>query len=151
MTRQNAIALIRGDRDHSAVRGTVKFTQTNKGVMVSANISGLPFRSGETCGGNVFGFHIHVGKSCKGDKTDPFADAMSHYNPNGCDHPSHSGDLPPLFGNKGYAQMSFLTDRFTVDEIIGRVVIIHDRPDDFTTQPSGNSGRKIACGTISPM
>lgn len=42
----------------------------------------------------------------------------------------------------------FLTDRFKVDDVIGRTVIIHDKPDDFTTQPSGNSGEKIACGII---
>lgn len=43
---------------------------------------------------------------------------------------------------------AFLTDRFTVKEILNRTVVIHSRPDDFTTQPSGNSGEKIACGVI---
>jgi Cu-Zn family superoxide dismutase len=47
--------------------------------------------------------------------------------------------------------LSFLTNRFTLDEIIGRVIIIHDKPDDFTSQPSGNSGNKIACGKIVAM
>ena len=56
--------------------------------------------------------------------------------------------MPPLFINDGYAFMIFLTDRFKVDEIIGRTVIIHSMPDDFTTQPSGNSGMKIACGVV---
>ena len=77
-----------------------------------------------------------------------FADAMSHYNPMGCEHPYHAGDLPPLFGSNGSALLLFLTDRFSVKEVIGKTVIIHDRPDDFTTQPSGNSGTKIACGVI---
>ena len=44
--------------------------------------------------------------------------------------------------------MNFLTDRFTLKEIIGRTVVIHSMPDDFTSQPSGNSGEKIACGVI---
>jgi Cu-Zn family superoxide dismutase len=44
--------------------------------------------------------------------------------------------------------MSVLINKFTVNEIIGRTVIIHSQPDDFTTQPSGNSGKKIACGEI---
>lgn len=79
---------------------------------------------------------------------DPFADAMSHYDPRGCAHPYHAGDLPPLFGNNSFALSVFLTDRFSVHEVIGRTVIIHDHPDDFTTQPSGNSGTKIACGVI---
>ena len=56
--------------------------------------------------------------------------------------------MPPLFWNNGYAFQMFLTDRFTVKEIIGKTVIIHDNADDFTTQPSGNSGEKIACGVI---
>ena len=38
--------------------------------------------------------------------------------------------------------------RFTVEEIVGKTVIIHSNADDFTTQPSGNSGEKIACGII---
>lgn len=44
--------------------------------------------------------------------------------------------------------MSVLVGKFDLEEIMGKVVIIHDRPDDFTTQPSGNSGTKIACGKI---
>lgn len=78
----------------------------------------------------------------------PFADVMTHYDPNGCGHLYHAGDLLPLFGNDGLAFCAFLTNRFPVDEVIGRTVIVHDHPDDFTTQPSGNSGTKIACGVI---
>ena len=44
--------------------------------------------------------------------------------------------------------MSFLINKFKIQDIIGKVLIIHDMPDDFTTQPSGNSGTKIACGKI---
>ncbi len=59
-----------------------------------------------------------------------------------------NGDLPPLIENNGYAYMSVLLNKFSINEIIGKTVIIHDMPDDFTTQPSGNSGTKIACGVI---
>ena len=41
-----------------------------------------------------------------------------------------------------------LTDRFSINDVIGKTVIIHAKPDDFTTQPSGNSDGKIACGVI---
>ena len=44
--------------------------------------------------------------------------------------------------------MTFLTNRFRVEEILGKTVIIHDSPDDFTSQPAGNAGKKIACGMI---
>ena len=63
-------------------------------------------------------------------------------------HPSHAGDLVPLLGNQGYAYLVFYDKRFTIDDIIGRSVIIHRNPDDFATQPSGNSCEKIACGVI---
>ena len=44
--------------------------------------------------------------------------------------------------------MSVLINKFKIKDIIGKVIIIHYMPDDFTTQPSGNSGTKIACGKI---
>lgn len=56
--------------------------------------------------------------------------------------------MPPLFENNGYAYLSFLTNRFQIKDIVGKTVIIHDMPDDFKTDPSGNSGTKIACGII---
>jgi Cu-Zn family superoxide dismutase len=127
--------------------GTVRLYQTRYGVLVHAEVAGLPSGAG-ACAGKVFGFHIHEGDACRGNREDPFADAKGHYNPHGCEHPAHAGDLPPLFGNNGYALSVFLTDRFTVDEVIGRTVIIHGGVDDFTSQPAGNAGAKIACGRI---
>lgn len=88
------------------------------------------------------------GTSCTGNLEDEFANAKLHYNPNNCPHPFHIGDLPPLIENNGYAYISVLTNKFKISNIIGKVIIIHDMPDDFTSQPSGNSGTKIACGKI---
>ncbi len=143
-----ARAIMAGSHDHPDIHGAVSFYQAVDGVLLVAQIHGLPAE--ETCASNVFGFHIHEGTSCTGNDEDPFANAGGHYNPRGCPHPAHAGDLPPLFGNRGYAFMAFFTDRFTVKEVVGRTVIIHASPDDFTTQPSGNSGTKIACGRILP-
>ncbi len=145
--RPQAAACIAGSENYPDLSGTVRFYQTRKGVIVLAEISGLP-HSGLPCHDRVFGFHIHEGTDCGGTMDDPFADAMSHYDPHNCEHPYHAGDLPPLFGNNGSALSLFLTHRFSVDEVIGRTVIIHDMPDDYTTQPSGKSGTKIACGVI---
>lgn len=145
--RPQAVARIAGSGSCPDISGTVRFYQTSGGVIVRAEVSGLP-HSELPCQGRIFGFHIHSGTDCAGNMDDPFADAMSHYNPNGCEHPYHAGDLPPLFENHGYALSLFLTDHFSVNEVIGKTVIIHDHPDDFTTQPSGNSGTKIACGVI---
>lgn len=145
--RPQAAARITGSESYPEISGTVRFYQTNGGAIVWAEINGLPLPE-HPCQERIFGFHIHKGTDCGGRMDDPFADAMSHYNPGGCEHPYHAGDLPPLFGNNGFALALFLTDRFSVDEVIGRTVILHDHPDDFTTQPSGNSGTKIACGVI---
>lgn len=145
--RPQALAQLAGGPDHPALSGTVRFYQTGKGVVVYAEVRGLPY-SDLPCQGRVFGFHIHKGTDCSGNMDDPFADTMSHFDPDGCEHPYHTGDLPPLFGNHGFALSLFLTDRFTVEEVLGRTVILHDHPDDFTTQPSGGSGTKIACGVI---
>lgn len=142
-----AAAGIEGSVEYPGITGVVQFYQTPAGVIVYTEVEGLP-KGSSPCGERVFGFHIHEGTSCSGNYSDPFADARTHYNPKGCEHPYHAGDLPPLFGNDGFALAIFLTDRFTVSEVIGKAVIIHDRPDDFITQPSGNSGSKIACGII---
>lgn len=141
-----ARAAVHGSSDHPDLRGTVTFKQMSRGVLVTAEICGLPYVS--RCGSGIFALHIHNGTGCTGNAEDAFADADGHYNPEQNPHPYHAGDLPPLFGNHGYAYMSVLTDRFTVEEIIGRVIIIHSQPDDFKTQPAGNAGTKIACGKI---
>lgn len=145
--RPQAWARMMGSDTYPEIQGRVEFFQTNKGVIVSANIAGLP-QTKDPCKPPIFGFHIHSGARCAGNSEDPFADAGMHDNPGGCSHPYHAGDLPPLFGAGGNAVAVFLTDRFDVKDIIGKTVIIHASPDDFTTQPSGNSGMKIACGEI---
>ena len=142
-----AAARIAGSGSCPDISGTVRFYQTSAGVIVLAEINGLP-HSDPPCQERIFGFHIHEGASCTGNRDDPFADTMSHYNPDGCGHPHHAGDLPPLFGNNGFALSLFLTNRFSVREVVGKTVVIHDHADDFTTQPSGSSGAKIACGVV---
>ena len=61
---------------------------------------------------------------------------------------NNASDLPVLMGNKGLAWCKFYTDRFYPEDVVGKTVIIHDMPDDFRSQPSGDSGMKIACGVI---
>ncbi|MDD4124900.1 MAG: superoxide dismutase family protein [Eubacteriales bacterium] len=143
----DAVAVIKGSPAYARISGRTEFYQTHIGVIVVSYITGLPYLPGK-CEPNILAMHIHNGTGCTGDAEDPFADAGTHYNPGDCDHPAHAGDMPPLFVNKGYAFSVFLTDRFNVRDIIGLPVIIHDRRDDFTTQPSGDAGKKIACGII---
>lgn len=138
----SAVAALRGSAVYPDLRGMVRFFETTGGILVVADVEGLPMQA--ECGG-VFGFHIHEGMGCGGDD---FAETLGHYNPTDCPHPYHAGDLPPLFSNEGTAYMAVLTTRFTLQEILGRTVVVHLNPDDFMTQPAGNSGRKIACGVI---
>ncbi len=91
------------------------------------------------------------GDSCSGNSNDEFADAKMHYNLTNCPHPYHAGDLPPLIENNGYSYMRVFVNKFNLNDIIEKVIIIHDMPDDFTSQPSGNSGTKIACGKITRL
>lgn len=145
--RPYAYAKIKGNPDYPSINGIVYFYKLQTGVLVSIQLNGLPVSDG-ICKKPIFAIHIHSGSSCTGNNTDPFADALTHYNPNACNHPYHSGDLPPIFGADGLGFSVFLTNRFSIEEIIGKTVILHSSPDDFTTQPSGNSGTKIACGVI---
>ncbi len=145
--RPHALANVSGSAAYPRVQGQVRFYQTVAGVLVVAEIEGLPTSEG-ACTHPVFGFHIHGGGECRGDGEDPFSAVGGHYNPYDCPHPYHAGDLPPLWGADGYAFSAFLTNRFSVDEIIGKTVIIHAGIDDFTSQPAGNAGAKMGCGEI---
>lgn len=137
-----AEAWIRGDAENPGLFGKVAFISRKGGTLVTAQIHGLP--DSDT---GFFAFHIHEGADCWGKG---FPNTGSHYNPGDSPHPCHAGDLPPLLSCGGDACMSVVTDRFRVEEILGRTVVIHSNPDDFRTQPSGDAGNKIACGVICP-
>ncbi len=136
----DAVANIKGSNSDSSPCGQIKFYQRKNCVLISINISCLP-----TTTSGFFGFHIHEGANCKGEN---FSGTGNHYNPANTPHPNHAGDLPPLMLCNGGAFQTVATDRFNVEEIIGRTVVIHNMPDDFNSQPSGNAGTKIACGVI---
>lgn len=138
-----ARALVRGDAAHPALRGSVDFFSWLDGVMVAAEVWGLPYDAAP-CADNLCALHIHAGGDCTAD----FLSAGGHYDPANCPHPAHAGDLPPLFSNRGYAWGACYTERFTAAEIIGKAVIVHAQRDDFTSQPAGDAGARIGCGVI---
>lgn len=147
--RPAAMALLKGSAQYPDIRGRVLLYPLNdRNTILVARFEGLPAGEGN-CGQRFFALHIHDGTACTGDAQDPFKDAGMHYNPENCPHPSHAGDLPPVFSTQGgRAWMATLTDRFSAKEVLGRAVILHRRPDDFHTQPAGNAGEKMACGLI---
>jgi len=142
--RPAASAWVTSNAANPKISGLVKFYQTSyDGVLVEAEIFGLPNQT--TPGSSDFyALHIHEFGNCNGN----FENAGGHYNPRNVPHPEHAGDMPPLLANQGYAWMAFYDKRFTIEEIIGKSVIIHSSTDDFRTQPAGNSGNRIACGEI---
>ena len=101
--------------------------------------------------------HLHE----KGDCSAPDgASAGGHWNPSSEAHgkwgsaPFHHGDLGNLVADaKGNAELSIETDLWTIGDgkpgdVVGRAVIVHATLDDFTTQPTGNAGGRVACGVI---
>ena len=149
---RHALATIKGGSLYPNIKGTVYFTQVPRGTEVIVKVYGLPKYAPATASTpqiGPHGFHIHAGGSCvEGSPSKPFADMDGHWNPKNQPHGNHAGDFPVLFSNNGYAQISFFTDKFYPSDIIGKTVAIHLGPDDYKTQPSGGSGKIIACGVI---
>ena len=134
-----AKTIIKGSEAYPNIHGEVLFYQEKNAVLIHADICGLPQNNS-----GFYGFHIHEGTDCGSN----LKNTGGHLNLEECPHPFHTGDLPPLLSCSGNAYMTVKTDRFKVKDIIGRTVIIHCAADDFRTQPSGDSGEKIACGII---
>ncbi len=136
-----ARALLRGSAAYPELRGEVLFYPFLNGSLLLTRVTGLP-------GDGFFGLHIHEkGDCCTGGDT-PFYWAGGHWNPPGAQHPGHAGDLPVLLADGGLAYAMVYTGRFTPEEAVGRAVIVDDMPDDYRTQPAGDSGERIACGVI---
>lgn len=139
--RPAAHALIAGDPSHPDLRGEVLFYSYQEGSLLLTRMTGLP-RDG------FFGFHIHEHGDCCTGGDIPFYCAGSHYDPLAHIHPDHAGDLPVLLSCSGRAYHIVYTGRFRPYEVAGCSVVIHDHPDDYRSQPSGDSGGRIACGRI---
>lgn len=100
----------------------------------------------------LHGIHIHAVGACSPD----FAAAGPHHNPLGVAHGSHAGDLPNLIVNpEGRGHLNATTDHATLSagplsvfDADGSALIIHAAEDDLVTNPTGNSGARIACGVI---
>ena len=137
------------------IRGTVRFYAVMGGTWVCVEVNGLPeYRPATSSTPPIgpFGFHLHQNASCQvGEPANPFQGAGGHWNPTNQPHGNHAGDFPVLFSNNGYARMCFFTNKFTVNQIIGKTVVIHENPDDYRTQPAGASGNRLACGVIQPV
>lgn len=133
----------------SKAMGFVSFTRTGEKLRVVAEVNGLA--------PGLHGFHIHEFGDCSAADG---SSAGGHFNPSGEPHGSpdnekhHAGDMPQLVADaKGVARLTAYLDGVSlamgpVTGIRGRSVVVHALPDDFTTQPAGNAGGRLACGVI---
>ncbi len=132
----------------SQVGGTVDFYKTPAGLRVTARLSGLT--PGE------HGFHVHEVGDCSAPDA---SSAKGHFNPLAKAHghhargDHHAGDLPTLVadgqGNAALdAEVAGLSLSGDPAAILGRAIVVHADPDDYKSQPAGNSGKRIACGVI---
>ena len=139
-----AVAVI----DSGKIKGFVLFTQKDENVRIKIDLKGLSKN-------HSHGFHIHE----SGDLREGCKSCCAHYNPDGADHGGldngHKGDLGNIkTDSDGNCNMSIKTDKFSVNEILGRSIIIHQDEDDLglgthdDSKTTGHSGSRIACSVI---
>jgi superoxide dismutase, Cu-Zn family len=140
------------DKDGKEI-GTVTFKDTSSGqVQIIAEMAGIP--------AGAHGFHVHETGKC--DAAGGFESAGAHY-AGGMKHGfmaeggPHAGDLPNVHATAdGVIKVEFFTDRLSLREggknplkdADGSAIVLHAQPDDYSSQPSGESGDRIACGVI---
>jgi Cu-Zn family superoxide dismutase len=130
--------------------GSLSLIQDGDSVRLSGTLQGLQ-------PGGQFGFHIHENGDCSAPDA---SSAGEHFNPGGAQHGNpdgaahHAGDMHNVTSDaQGNAAVAVRAVGVTLDSgqpngIIGRAVVLHEKADDYQTQPSGGSGARIACGVI---
>jgi superoxide dismutase, Cu-Zn family len=131
----------------SQVQGVIAFAKVSEGVRVRGTFSNLS--------PGLHGFHIHEYGDCR---TEDGASAGGHFNPRDQIHGGpdaeqrHVGDLGNIQADeKGNGRVDFIATALSLEgdeSIIGRSVVVHERQDDFRTQPDGDTGTRLACGVI---
>ncbi|MGM0875535.1 MAG: superoxide dismutase family protein [Bacillota bacterium] len=131
--------------------GTIKVSEQSEGVKLEVLLEGLP--PGE------HGLHIHEKGKCEAPE---FKSAGNHFNPDekqhGLLHPegAHAGDLPNIISEDGKVEADLMAPQLTLksdqkNSLLrqeGSSIVITEGKDDGMTQPSGDSGQRIACGEI---
>jgi Cu-Zn family superoxide dismutase len=136
----------------SSVYGYVIMVQKDDYVEINVDL----FKPGKTSKNiSLHGFHIHS----SGDLRRGCDSCCKHYNPTGAEHGGldggHAGDLGNLeFDEKGNCKTTLITSKFTVQEVVGRSLIVHEDEDDLglgdneESKKTGNSGKRIACSIL---
>ena len=146
LSKADAVAVLM-PTEGNIITGSVTFFKVKEGVRVIVDVIGLS--PGE------HGVHIHEFGDCRADDG---SSAGGHFNPLGRPHGApdaenrHMGDMGNLKADEnGAALLDIIDPLLALDganSIIGRSVVVHAQADDFTTQPHGATGARLACGTI---
>lgn len=134
--------------DSGKIKGVVLFKQKEDHVQIKVDVKGLTKN-------HLHGFHIHE----SGDLREGCKSCCAHYNPNETEHGGlnggHAGDLGNCKTDEnGVCMISIRTNKFIIDEILGRSIIIHEDEDDCgmgnfeDSKTTGHSGSRIACSLI---
>lgn len=149
--KEIAAATLSETADNSKTIGTAKFYELSDGkIRMDLELNFI----GRADSNVAVHFHEHGDCSNMGENT------HGHWNPTKENHGKwgsaayHSGDIGNIMlDSKGHGKVSVTTDRWSIKEgdvknIIGRGIIVHGGTDDYTTQPTGNSGPRVGCGVI---
>lgn len=146
---QSATVSLESATADSDFAGTVEITEDGAGVRLVADIAGVD-KDGK------HGIHLHENGQCEhGEGDKHFASAGGHFNPAGVEHacpptdPRHAGDFGniEITGGKGHLELSVSNLSFA--DATGKAIILHAGEDDCKTQPTGDSGDRLACGVVS--
>lgn len=131
--------------------GTVTLTPEGNGLRVVAHLTGLD-KDGR------HGLHVHeTGECTHGEGGKHFTTAGGHFNPTNTEHacpptePRHAGDLGNVEVTGGAGHLDTTTNLLTLsgpNSAVGKAIILHTGEDDCKTQPTGNSGDRLACGVV---
>lgn len=147
VTTGSAVSTIEA-RSGSSIVGDATFVQEGESLRVVVNVKGAT--PGE------HGLHIHETGDCSAPDA---VSAGPHFNPHKVDHggpeqsPRHAGDLGNMTINAdGTGRHEVVLKELAIapgpTSVVGRAIVLHEKPDDLRTQPSGNSGARIGCGVI---
>ena len=152
MTAASTTVTLQGAPEDTDFAGTLTITPNGSaGVSIVADVAGVD-KDGK------HGIHVHENGMCEHHPADagakPFSTAGGHFNPGGAEHacpptdPRHAGDLGNIDVTGGKGHLELTVNNLSVDQITGKAIILHAGEDDCKTQPTGNSGDRLACGVV---